>query len=59
MRMEANPDTIGFDGGSQSAIRVFAFGPDGKPLSGVTFRFDTAVDGVSPDFELSSRHGRS
>jgi PKD repeat protein len=55
-RMEANPDTIGQDGGSQSSIRVFANGPDGKPLAGVTFRVDMAVFGVAQDFgALSAR----
>jgi len=55
-RMEANPDTIGQDGGSQSSIRVFANGPDGRPLAGVTFRVDMAVRGVPQDFgALSAR----
>jgi PKD repeat protein len=55
-RVEANPDTIGQDGGSQSSIRVFANGPDGKPLAGVTFRVDMAVNGVAQDFgALSAR----
>jgi PKD repeat protein len=56
-RLEANPDTIGQDGGSQSSIRVFANGPDGKPLAGVTFRVDMAVDGVATDLfgALSAR----
>src|SRR2546422_75119 len=43
-RMEANPDAIGLDGGSQSSVRVFANGPDGKPLAGLTFRVDMAVN---------------
>jgi PKD repeat protein len=43
-RMEANPDSIGLDGGSQSSIRVFTNGPDGKPLAGLTFRVDMAVN---------------
>src|SRR2546428_11638890 len=43
-RMEANPDSIGLDGGSQSSIRVSANGPDGKPLVGLTFRVDMAVN---------------
>jgi len=56
LRLEANPDTIGLDGGSQSSVRVTAFGPDGKPLSGVTLRVDTAVSGVVQDFgQLSAR----
>src|SRR5262245_55935393 len=55
-RMEANPDAIGLDGGSQSSVRIFANGPDGRPLSGVTFRVDTAVEGVVQDFgQLSAR----
>jgi PKD repeat protein len=56
LRLEATPDTIGFDGGSQSAVRVTAFGPDGKPISGLTLRVDMAVDGVVQDFgSLSAR----
>jgi len=55
-RLEANPDTIGQDGGSQSSIKVFANGPDGKPLAGVTFRVDMMVNGVPQDFgALSAR----
>jgi len=55
-RMEATPDAISLDGGSQSSIRVFANGPDGKPLNGVTFRVDTVVGGVAQDFgQLSAR----
>jgi PKD repeat protein len=54
--MEASPDAIGLDGGSQSSIRIFANGPDGRPLAGVTFRVDTAVEGVVQDFgQLSAR----
>jgi len=56
LRMEATPDTISLDGGSQSAIRVTAFGPDGRPISGLTLRVDMAVDGVVQDFgSLSAR----
>lgn len=56
VRMEASPDTIGFDGGSQSAVRVSAFGPDGRPVSGLTLRVDMAVEGVVQDFgTLSAR----
>ncbi|OLC79218.1 MAG: hypothetical protein AUH72_14760 [Acidobacteria bacterium 13_1_40CM_4_65_8] len=55
-RMEAIPDSIGLDGGSQSSVRVFANGPDGKPLAGVTFRVDMSVDNVVQDFgALSAR----
>lgn len=44
MRMQATPDSIGQDGGSQSSVKVFANGPDGKPISGLPFRVDMAVD---------------
>ena len=55
-RMEANPDSIGQDGGSQSSIRVIANGPDGRPLAGVTFRVDMTVNGIAQDFgTLSAR----
>jgi PKD repeat protein len=56
IRVDANPDTIGLDGGSQSSVRVTAIGPDGRGLAGVTLRVDTAVDGAVQDFgQLSAR----
>jgi PKD repeat protein len=56
LRIEATPDAIGLDGGSQSSVRVTAFGPDGRPISGLTIRMDMAVDGVTQDFgSLSAR----
>src|SRR5262245_29075604 len=55
-RMEATPDSINLDGGSQSSIRVFMIGPDGKGVVGQTYRVDTAVGGVVQDFgSLSAR----
>jgi len=55
-RIEASPDSISLDGGSQSSVRVIANGPDGRPVSGVTFRVDTMVSGVVQDFgQLSAR----
>ena len=44
VRLEAVPDSIGQDGGSQSRITVFANGPDGKPFSGLALRVDMAVN---------------
>src|SRR5262245_20027049 len=59
-RIDALPDSIGQDGGSQSSIRITAIGPDGRPDAGVSFRVDMAVDGpqglVAQDFgALSAR----
>jgi PKD repeat protein len=59
-RIEALPDSIGQDGGSQSSIRITAIGPDGRPEAGVTFRVDMAVESpqgpVAQDFgALSAR----
>lgn len=43
VRLQAIPDSIGQDGGSQSSIKVFANGPDGKPINGLPIRIDMAV----------------
>jgi PKD repeat protein len=43
-RIEALPDSINQDGGSQSSIRITAIGPNGRPDTGVTFRVDMAVE---------------
>src|SRR5262245_20285870 len=59
LRVEASPDTISFDGGSQSLITVTAFGPDGRPVpasKAITLRIDTAVAGQVVDVgRLSAR----
>jgi PKD repeat protein len=55
--LTASPDSISFDGGSQSRITVTVFGPNGKPLDRPpTLRLDTFVNGVQQDFgTLSAR----
>ena len=56
LRVTATPDSISQDGGSQSSIRVTAFGPDGRALSGVAIRLDMFQNGVAQDFgTLSAR----
>jgi PKD repeat protein len=56
MNVTALPDSISQDGGSQSSIQVTAFGPDGKPKSGVSVRVDMFVNGVGQDYgTLSAR----
>jgi PKD repeat protein len=41
--MTAIPDRITQDGASQSSIQVQVNGPDGRPLSGIVLRMDTAT----------------
>jgi PKD repeat protein len=54
--MQAIPDAIGFDGGSQSAVKIVARGPDGRAINALPFRVDMIVDGVPQDFgSLSAR----
>ena len=53
----AEPDSISQDGGSQSRIRVTAFGPNGKAQSDVAIRLDMRVNGVAQDYgTLSARN---
>jgi PKD repeat protein len=46
----ATPDSISWDGYSQSAVVISAHGPDGAPKSGVVFRLDMATGSVPQDF---------
>jgi PKD repeat protein len=46
----ATPDTINWDGYSQSSVVVAAHGPDGAPRSNVAFRLDMATGDVLQDF---------
>jgi PKD repeat protein len=56
LTVNAIPDSISQDGGSQSSVRVTAIGPDGKPISGLPLRMDMSVNGVAADFgTLSAR----
>jgi chitodextrinase len=57
LTLQATPDAINQDGGSQSAVKVIARGPDGKPLTGLSLRVDIVVNGVPQDFgALSARN---
>jgi len=54
--VSAIPDAIGFDGGSQSSIRILAVGPNGRPVPGLPLRVDMRVNGTPQDFgTLSAR----
>ena len=56
LTLNAIPDSISQDGGSQSSIKVTAIGPNGKPVSALPLRMDMAVNGVAADFgTLSAR----
>jgi PKD repeat protein len=43
LNVSATPDRISRDGASVSAITVQAYGPDGRPLAGITLRMDIQV----------------
>jgi hypothetical protein len=56
LTMNALPDAISQDGGSQSSVRILAKGPDGQPIRALTMRVDMEVNGVLQDFgSLSAR----
>ena len=56
LNVNAIPDSISQDGGSQSSVKVTAIGPDGKGLPGVPLRLDMMVGGVAQDYgTLSAR----
>jgi PKD repeat protein len=56
LTLNAIPDSISQDGGSQSSVKVTAIGPDGKPISALPLRVDMMVDKVATDFgSLSAR----
>jgi PKD repeat protein len=56
LSLNAVPDSISQDGGSQSSVRVSAIGPDGKPVSALPLRVDMMVNGVAQDYgTLSAR----
>ncbi len=46
----ATPDAISQDGASQSSIAAVARDPNGKGVSGVAIRVQTAVNGVVQDY---------
>ena len=56
LNVNATPDSISQDGGSQSSVKVTAIGPDGQPVVGLPLRLDMIVGGVAQDFgTLSAR----
>ncbi|MCU1385222.1 MAG: hypothetical protein JWL71_3919 [Acidobacteria bacterium] len=56
LNVNAIPDSINQDGGSQSSVKVTAIGPDGKSLSGLPLRMDMMVNGLAQDYgTLSAR----
>jgi len=56
LSMTATPDSITQDGGSQSAVKIVARGPDGRGLASLPLRVDMSVNNVPQDFgTLSAR----
>ena len=56
LQVNAVPDSINQDGGSQSSVRVTAIGPDGRPITALPLRLDMMVNGVAQDYgTLSAR----
>jgi PKD repeat protein len=54
LTVNAVPDSIRQDGGDQSAIRVLAIGPNGRPVSGLPVRIDMFVNGTAQDYGVLS-----
>jgi len=56
LTLNAVPDSISQDGGSQSSIRVTAIGPDGRGRAALPLRIDMMVNGTPQDYgTLSAR----
>ena len=56
LNVNAIPDSISQDGGSQSSIKITAIGPNGKGLASLPLRLDMVVSGVPQDYgTLSAR----
>lgn len=56
LQLNAIPDSISQDGGSQSAIKITAIGPNGKGVASLPLRVDMHVNGVAQDYgTLSAR----
>ncbi len=56
LNVKASPDNINQDGASQSAVKVTAIGPDGRPFAALPLRLDMFVGGVAQDYgTLSAR----
>jgi PKD repeat protein len=56
LQVNAVPDSINQDGGSQSSVRVTAIGADGRAITALPLRLDMLVNGVAQDYgTLSAR----
>ena len=56
LNIQATPDTIMWDGSSQSTVTVDARGPNNQPIRGLSIRVDMLSDGQVADFgTLSAR----
>ena len=56
LSIQASPDTVSWDGSSQSSITVDARNPNNQPVRGLSMRVDMFVNGVAADFgTLSAR----
>jgi PKD repeat protein len=56
LTVNAIPDSISQDGGSQSSVKITAIGPDGRGLAALPLRLDMFVNGVAQDYgTLSAR----
>src|SRR5580765_3587211 len=56
LNVNAIPDAINQDGGSQSSVKVTAIGPDGRGLAALPLRLDMVVNGTAQDYgTLSAR----
>ena len=56
LNVNAIPDSISQDGGSQSSVKVTAIGPNGKGIAALPVRLDMFVGGVAQDYgSLSAR----
>jgi hypothetical protein len=56
LSVQASPDTVQWDGTSQSSVTVDARGPSNQPIRGLTLRVEMLVDAQPSDFgTLSAR----
>ena len=56
INVNATPDSISQDGGSQSSVKITTIGPDGRGVSALPLRLDMFVNGVAQDYgTLSAR----
>ena len=50
LNIQASPDTISWDGSSQSSITVDARGPNNQPVRGLSMRVDMFLGALPADF---------